>query len=164
MGLLIIIEKWAENLDEATVGKWLKAEGDVVQAGEGVVELITDKATFEWESEQDGILRKVYAAEKSTVPVGYVVGFIGAAGEALPAVEDENARLLAEHQAQARLELQVDASPVAARARGKRVAATPAARRRAREASVELEAVAEFIGEDRRVTEQDVEAFLGRHP
>ena len=46
MAELCIIEKWAENLDEATVSAWLVADGDDVEAGDSLCENITDKATF----------------------------------------------------------------------------------------------------------------------
>ena len=160
MGLLIVIEKWAENLDEATIGGWLKREGDPVAVGDAVAEIITDKATFEWESEVAGVLRKTYAADKSVVPVGYVIGFIGDPEEPLPEVEEQNARLLAARQA---LELKLDdlagepGEPVGS---GRRVRATPAARRRAREAGVSLEEVAAALGLDGALSEEDVDRYL----
>lgn len=162
MGLLITIEKWAENLDEATVGQWLKQEGDPVAVGDGVVEIITDKATFEWESEVAGVLRRIYTADKSVVPVGYVIGFIGALDEESPDVEARNAELLAQRQA---LELKLDGAgdePPPAAKPTTRVRATPAARRRAREAKVSLEEVAAALESDGPVSEQDVEQYLSR--
>jgi pyruvate/2-oxoglutarate dehydrogenase complex dihydrolipoamide acyltransferase (E2) component len=163
MGLSIVIERWAENLDEATVGKWLKQEGDPIAVGDAVVEIITDKATFEWEAEEAGVLRKTWAADKSVVPVGYVIGFIGTPDEALPDVEDSNAALLADREASG-LELTLDPAPQS-RAPGaprKRIPATPAARRRAREADVSIEEVAAALGVEGRISEDDVERFLAR--
>ncbi len=50
--------------------RWLKQEGDPVQAGEAVVELETDKVSYELESPVSGNLLKILAAENSQVPVG----------------------------------------------------------------------------------------------
>ncbi len=158
MGHLLRIEKWAENLDEVTVSLWLKHEGDLVEVGESICELISDKATFEYEAEHSGILLSILAAEKSVVPVGYVIGFVGTADETVPeGVVERNEELLAAHQAAAAVELDLDIAP---RRSGSRVQATPAARRVAREASVDLEDVAAWLGEKRTVNDRDVQEYL----
>lgn len=158
MAFLIKIEQWSENLEEATVGLWLKNEGDSVQVGEPVVEIITDKVTFEWEAEEAGVLRRIVAPEKSVVPVGYCIGIIGAPNEELPDVDAENSRLMS-----AGRELAVEPRPVVRKAglgRIKKVRAVPAARRIARERGVDLAKVAQSISEDRPLTVADVERFL----
>ncbi|MCE5239289.1 hypothetical protein LLH23_12460 [bacterium] len=160
MGHLLRIEKWAENLDEVTLNRWLKHEGDALAVGDSLCEIITDKATFEYEMEVAGTLRRAYATDKSVIPIGYAIAFVGEPGEALPEdVEAENARLLAEHQAAARTDLDLKAKLAQALA-GRRVRATPAARRVAREAGVGLEEVAEWLGEDRPVDDADVRRYL----
>ncbi len=50
--------------------RWLKHEGDSVQAGEAVVELETEKVSYELESPTTGTLVKILAEENSQVPVG----------------------------------------------------------------------------------------------
>jgi pyruvate/2-oxoglutarate dehydrogenase complex dihydrolipoamide acyltransferase (E2) component len=160
VALLIKIEQWSENLEEATVGRWLKSEGDPVAAAESVVEIITDKVTFEWEAEGAGVLRRIVAPEKSVVPVGYCIGIIAAAGEALPDVEAENTQLMATGR-----ELTAGPREVVRKAgvgHITKVRAVPAARRIARERGVDLAAVAETLSEDRPITVADVEAFVGR--
>ena len=67
--------------------RWLKREGDVVQAGEAVVELETDKVSYELESPTAGTLLKILAQESSQVPVGGQLCHIGHAGESAPAEE-----------------------------------------------------------------------------
>ncbi|MGC9318614.1 MAG: lipoyl domain-containing protein, partial [Armatimonadota bacterium] len=59
MAELAIIEKWAENLDEVTVSRWLVQEGDEVEAGDGLCEIITDKATFEYEVQSSGTVKAI---------------------------------------------------------------------------------------------------------
>jgi pyruvate dehydrogenase E2 component (dihydrolipoamide acetyltransferase) len=157
------MEKWAENLDEVTVGEWLKREGDPVAPGEAVAELITEKATFQYTPEEGGVLLRILAENNSTVPVGYVIGFIGEPGEELPEGTLESNRALIEaKKAEARLALQVpeEALPEPRPTSGLR--ATPPARRLARDRGVALEAVATWLGDGRRITDRDVEAYLAR--
>jgi pyruvate dehydrogenase E2 component (dihydrolipoamide acetyltransferase) len=160
MGHLLRVEKWAENLDEVTLNQWLKAEGDRLQLGDSLCEIITDKATFEYEVEVEGTLRRRYATEKSVIPVGYAIAFVGEPQEPPPAgVEEENQRLLAAHQAAARLDLDLKVD-LAQRLQARRVRATPAARRVARENGVELDQVAQWLAEDRVIEEGDVRGYL----
>ncbi len=76
------------------VGPWAKAVGERVNPGDIIVELVTDKAAFELQAEEEGVLRAAAAPEKSTVPVGYVLAVIAKADEALPDIEAENASLM----------------------------------------------------------------------
>ena len=83
------------NVEEGTIGRWLTDRGSEVRAGEPLVEIITDKATFELEAERAGVVRAHVAAEKSVVPVGYVIALISdGPDEPLPDVADENAAVL----------------------------------------------------------------------
>ena len=159
MGHLLKVEKWAENLDEVTLNRWLKQEGDMLEVGESLCEIITDKATFEYEMECRGTLLRIYAPERSVIPVGYALAFVAEVGEALPeGVEEANALLLAARQMASRADDDLKAQ-LAAKL-GKRVRATPAARRVAREAGVALEAVAAWLGETQQVDEADVRKYL----
>jgi pyruvate dehydrogenase E2 component (dihydrolipoamide acetyltransferase) len=107
-----------------------------------------------------GTLLRRYATEKSVIPVGYVIAFVGEADETLPSgVDEANLELLTRHQAAAKLDLDLKAD-LAQRLQNKRVRATPAARRVARENGVELEQVAQWLEEDRSVDEADVRAYL----
>jgi pyruvate dehydrogenase E2 component (dihydrolipoyllysine-residue acetyltransferase) len=67
--------------DSGTVLRWLRAEGDLVAAGEALLEVETDKATVELESPVDGTLAGVRAREGDQVPVGEVIAVVLAAGE-----------------------------------------------------------------------------------
>ncbi|MBP7559632.1 MAG: E3 binding domain-containing protein [Armatimonadetes bacterium] len=162
MAFCISIDRLDANIEEVTVGEWLVSEGDPVSVGQPVVEIITDKITFEYESEAEGVLRKVVAPAKSVVPVHYTIGVIAAPDEELPDYEASN-RLLLErvraggdvHEAARRL---MEGMPTLPRPASK-VRATPAARRRARELGVDLGRVAE--GLDGPVQVEDVERFAG---
>ena len=159
----IIIPQAFENMEEATIGAWLKNEGDEVRIGDALCELITEKTTFDLPAEAEGVLRRIVAPAKSIVPVGFIIGLLGDPGEALPDVDAENAALQtpkAEPSSTPSETLSVPAlrvEPPTARApesgAGSRIRATPAARRAARERDVALEDVAaafpgKVIGEE----------------
>ncbi len=167
MGEPVIIEKWAENLEEVTLSEWLKAEGDPVQAGESLCVIITEKVTFEYEAPTSGYLCKQYAPEGSTLPVGYVIAWIGEPEEIPPRhILEENAGLMLEY----RERLKVDFNEGAEEGREcdaaeptpstGAIAASPAARRLARERGISLAEVLRFRGGSARLSEADVQAHL----
>lgn len=69
------------TMEEGTVAKWLKQEGDSVKKGDVLLEITTDKLISEIESEADGVLLKIVAEEGEDVPVKGLLGYIGEAGE-----------------------------------------------------------------------------------
>ena len=148
----IVIPQAFENMEEATIGAWLKQEGDVVWHGDALCELITEKTTFDLPAEADGVLRRIVAREKSIVPVGYIIGILGEPAEAVPDVEAENLAVAqrkkqAPEAAPATLSVPSMAPPAGASVApaagaGSRIRATPAARRAARDRGVAIEDVA----------------------
>jgi len=72
----IIMPKLGQTIKEATIEKWLKKEGDKVARGEVLLEITTDKAALEIESQHDGLVRKILAKEGEKVEVLAVIGFI----------------------------------------------------------------------------------------
>ena len=65
-----------ESVVEATVGAWLKHEGDAVEAGEALVQLETEKVNVDVAADQDGVLGKIARQEGETVHPGDVLGTI----------------------------------------------------------------------------------------
>ena len=92
---LFRLPKLYENMEEATIGAWLVADGEPVTIGEALVELITDKTILEFESTFSGTLLKTYAPVRSVVPIGYVLAAIGPDAATAPDVASENEALLA---------------------------------------------------------------------
>jgi len=127
------------NVDEVTVTDWFVREGDRVSRGQPIAELTTDKAAFELEAPAAGTVRRILAARKSVLPVGYVLALIGGRDDPLPEVETENARLLAQCRPDASVPGRARKTPE--RRKRRRVRATPAARRLARERGVDLSTV-----------------------
>ena len=141
---------------------WLKKEGDHITKGEPLLEIETDKITFEVEAPGDGLLAAVKSNEGDEVPVGQVIAWIVAPGEQPPAEADRATQAMAE---QARHSTEpAHAAPVAAAAGSapeKRADAgaqvSPKARRLAKELGVDLSRV-RGTGPDGTITSEDVQA------
>jgi 2-oxoglutarate dehydrogenase E2 component (dihydrolipoamide succinyltransferase) len=66
-----------EGIEKAGVSYWHKSEGDKVEKGEDLVELVTDKAAFNMPSPESGILKEILAHEGDEVSVGQTLARIG---------------------------------------------------------------------------------------
>src|SRR5262245_42019051 len=83
MSIQIKVPPLGESVTEATIARWLKKEGEPVNADEPVVELETDKVSVEVPSPAAGVLEHIEAAQGATVGVGAVLGAVkeGAPGK-----------------------------------------------------------------------------------
>ena len=72
----ILVPVLGESINEATVSKWLKKEGDSVNADEPIVELETDKVNLEVPSPVSGVLTKINSKNGATVEVGAILGSV----------------------------------------------------------------------------------------
>ena len=72
----ILVPVLGESITEATVSKWLKNEGDNVDADEPLVELETDKVNLEVPSPVSGVLKKINSKDGTTVEVGALLGLV----------------------------------------------------------------------------------------
>jgi pyruvate dehydrogenase E2 component (dihydrolipoamide acetyltransferase) len=75
----IVMPRLSDTMEEGTILRWLKRDGEEVARGEELVELETDKATMTYESDLSGILQTV-AAEGDTLAVGALIAHIGPQG------------------------------------------------------------------------------------
>ena len=80
----ILVPVLGESITEATVAKWLKNEGDTVEADEAIVELETDKVNLEVPSPIDGVLSEINSKDGETVEVGALLGTINQSGAQPP--------------------------------------------------------------------------------
>ena len=76
----ILVPVLGESITEATVSKWLKSEGDNVEADEPIVELETDKVNLEVPSPISGVLTNINSKDGSTVEVGALLGSVSNEG------------------------------------------------------------------------------------
>lgn len=77
----LLMPKMGESITEATIIKWLKQEGDKVEAEENVLEVATDKVDSEVPSPVSGVILKILAKEDDVIEVGKPIAIIGAEGE-----------------------------------------------------------------------------------
>ncbi|TCJ18900.1 2-oxo acid dehydrogenase subunit E2 [Rubrobacter taiwanensis] len=151
------------DMEEATIIRWLVEEGDEVKEGDPVLEIDTDKVSFELEAPADGIVRNLRGAAGDVVPVGTTLLYIAAPGEEVPETGREAAGTPAEPQR----ELATSAPPREPGTDGKGrspVRASPAARRAAAQRGLAIEAIA-GSGPGGRVYLSDVlEADVRRQP
>ena len=76
----ILVPVLGESITEATVSKWLKSEGDSVEADEPIVELETDKVNLEVPSPISGTLAEINSKDGSVVEVGSILGSVSENG------------------------------------------------------------------------------------
>ncbi|MEO1687157.1 MAG: biotin/lipoyl-containing protein, partial [Pseudomonadota bacterium] len=63
MATQILMPALSPTMEEGTLAKWLKAEGDAVSSGDVIAEIETDKATMEFEAVDEGVMGKILIAE-----------------------------------------------------------------------------------------------------
>ena len=84
----ILVPALGESITEATVSKWLKNEGDAVEADEPIVELETDKVNLEVPSPVSGKLMKINSKDGSIVAVGALLGSVSENGSTSKKTEE----------------------------------------------------------------------------
>ena len=84
MATEIIMPKAGIDMTEGQIIQWNKKEGEKVETGEILLEIMTDKTSMELEAEDSGYLIKIIKGDGETVPVTEVIGYIGAEGEVAP--------------------------------------------------------------------------------
>ena len=156
------------TMEEGTILKWRKGEGEAVEKGEIILDIQTDKVEYEVESPDGGLLLKTLAGEGAVVPCGTDIAVIGEAGEDISGFEGEPDK--APEKAEpavtdapatpppAPVPAPAPAAPVPAQtAPAGRVFASPAARRVARELGIDYR-VLTGSGPGGRIVQADVRA------
>lgn len=129
------------TMKEGTVVQWFKKEGEPVNKGEPLVEVLTEKVTYDIEAPESGVLRKVLALEGVEVPVAEVLGIITAPDEQL------TEQVIAETPKKAEEIVE------------ERILASPAAKRLAKEYGIDLAQV-KGSGPEGRIVEEDIKKFV----
>ncbi len=84
----IVVPVLGESISEATVAKWLKKEGDSVEADEPIVELETDKVNLEVPSPITGTLTEINSKDGSVVEVGALLGSVSEKGSVVEKIKE----------------------------------------------------------------------------
>ena len=77
----VVLAKLSPTMEEGTIVKWSRQEGDAVKVGDVLAEIETDKANMEMEALGAGVLRKILVPAGGKAPVGALIGVIADAGE-----------------------------------------------------------------------------------
>jgi pyruvate dehydrogenase E2 component (dihydrolipoamide acetyltransferase) len=141
----IVMPRLSDSMEEGTIVRWLKQDGDEVSKGEPLAEVETDKATVMFDADADGTLR-ILAGEGETVAIGGVIGSIGDALPRSPAPAGPRPAAPAPAAA---------GKPSDAGNGSDRVKASPLARRIARESEVDLRGLS-GSGPGGRIVKADV--------
>lgn len=147
----VVMPRLSLTMKEGTVIQWFKKEGETVQKGEPVVEILSEKVTYDVEAPQSGVLRKVLAAEGENVPIDQAIGVIAAPDEAIS--EAEMGMLAPQSKVQ-----EAAVAKLGTPAETGRVLASPAAKRLAKELGIDLTQIV-GAGPEGRVVEEDVRRF-----
>jgi pyruvate dehydrogenase E2 component (dihydrolipoamide acetyltransferase) len=137
----VVMPRLSLTMKEGTVGRWYKKEGDAVEKGESLVEVFSEKATYDLEAPASGILRKILVQEGVDTAVNAPLAVITAPDEAF-----------------AEAEIPVEA-PQMVEGAERRILASPAAKRLAKEHGIDLFLVG-GSGPEGRIVEEDVRRFI----
>jgi len=159
MATEVVMPKLGLTMERGTIGAWLKAEGDDVERGEPLLEVVTDKVTMEVEAQAAGVLRRILVEAGEEVDVATPIGVIAAVDEDIthfesrPPTSTVSTPSISIPQAAA-----TSASPHGNGRRPHR--ASPKARRIAEEHGIVLDGIA-GSGPSGRIVAVDVEARVG---
>jgi pyruvate dehydrogenase E2 component (dihydrolipoamide acetyltransferase) len=155
-------------MEEGNLAKWLVKEGDHISPGDVIAEIETDKATMEVEAVDEGTVAKIVVpAGTEGVKVNALIAILAGEGEDVVAAAKGGNGAAAETEAApakpepAKADTAKPAPAAAANGSGERTFASPLARRIAKEAGVDVSAVA-GSGPHGRVVKSDVEAAIAR--
>src|SRR5262245_15631686 len=82
----VVLAKLSPTMEEGTIVKWTKNEGDPVKVGDVLAEIETDKANMEMEALGAGVLRKILVPAGGKAPIGALIGVIADANEDISAL------------------------------------------------------------------------------
>jgi pyruvate dehydrogenase E2 component (dihydrolipoamide acetyltransferase) len=85
----ILMPKLSPTMEEGQISRWIKAEGDAIEANETIAEVDTDKATMEMTSLEAGTLLKILVPAGDNAKLGQTIGIIGEKGEDFSALMDD---------------------------------------------------------------------------
>lgn len=152
----VLMPRLSDTMTEGVVGQWLKGEGDIVERGDVLAEIETDKATMELQAYDSGVLTRIIVPSGSTVPIGQPIAVIEeqtAAAAAKPVGGKE--------ATPASRALPAEAGPAAPLAPAAPVRATPLVRTLAREHGIDLARVT-GTGPGGRIVRKDIDAVINQ--
>ncbi len=171
MAETITMPKLGFDMQEGTLVRWVRNEGEAIRKGDVLAEIETDKATVEVESSASGVVRKLLVDQGSVVPIGTAIAIVGSRDEKIEVPEKASPKPAAAPQKPgpamqaaptpamvSPMPSPLGAAPVPAETSGQ-VRASPLARKMARDGQVDLGHI-RGSGPGGRIVRKDVEAAL----
>ena len=156
------------TMKEGNLAKWLKNEGDAVEAGEVIAEIETDKAIMEVEAVDDGTIAKiVVAAGTQNVKVNAPIAILAEEGESIEAAiiegmkNQDTKEVTEDKQANEKKDLNQEMKSQEEKKTGDRIFASPLARKIALQQDIDLRSV-EGSGPRGRIIKADIENYTGQ--
>jgi len=184
MATTIEMPKLTDTMEDGVLSAWLVDEGDEVSAGDVIAQVETDKATMDVEVFDDGVLLRRLIDEGDAVPIGQLIAVLGEEGEDISdllsgagddAAEEDTPAAAAEPQTDAAGESTAGSTapagdgqvrdrepepvPAGTDAEGRRIKASPLARRLAKDHGIDLGSTP-GSGPEGRIVRADVEARI----
>ena len=164
MAVEVVMPKFGLTMTEGTIQQWFKSEGDAIKTGEALFEVETEKVLYEVEAAADGTVAKLLYAVEAVVGVGLPIAIIAEAGEDITEIAAQYADAAAAPAAPAAtatepVPVAASAAPPAPKEKRGRVPVTPAARKLAKEHSIDL-ALMTGTGPRGRITREDVQKII----
>ena len=167
MAQLFNMPQLGSTMEEGTILKWLKNEGEPIRKGEVLLEIETDKATMEVEATEDSVLRKILFPADSIVAIQKPIAILGTADEAIEHLLGGEAKSgeSTETPAASSALAGPGGVPMPLAAQGGQVFLSPRARRMADESGIAVRELAgRGTGPEGRVIERDVRTYLQQRP
>ena len=150
----VIMPKLGLTMESGKIEKWHKKEGDKVETGDILFEVMTDKVSLEVEAYNSGILRKILRGEEEEVPVTEVVAYIGKKDEEIPSGAK------ASEKPQEKIEEEKEIKPEPAVSKGKeKIKISPLARKIAEAKNIDISKIV-GTGPRERIIKEDVEKYI----
>jgi pyruvate dehydrogenase E2 component (dihydrolipoamide acetyltransferase) len=147
----VVMPRLSLTMKTGTVVQWFKKEGEPVQKGEPLVEVLSEKVTYDVEAPESGVLRKILAFEGTDVPVAESIGLIAAPDEQ---IQETQVTVATTEETIVPAVPEKELTEIE-----ERVVASPAAKRLAREHEVDLSKVV-GTGPEGRIVEDDVKRLV----
>lgn len=158
----VFMPKLSSTMEVGTLLQWFKEEGDAVEVGEPLFEIMTDKINIEVESYDEGILLKKYYNVDDEIPVNTVIAYIGEENDQAPDTPKEASNNGVESKEQEEESAQEVVEQESVAEENEKVRATPVARRVARENRIPLSGI-KGTGPKQRIHEADVLVALDQN-
>lgn len=159
----VLLPKLSSTMETGSITQWFKNEGDSVEIGEAIFEVMTDKIAIEVEAYEEGVLLKKYYGIDEDIPINSVIGYIGEANESVPdtppsseVVVEEDPTSVSEKSVTSAVS--ASQTVLVAKETVGQIRATPAARKLAREKGISLSSI-QGSGRNGRIHVSDVQVI-----